>query len=143
MPPASRKSASTGYRPARHYAGSAPIYAEDRLLRFCACWGRLSALTFAVLISGIVLLWAPGSARHIVPFLHKASFVLWFGAMTVHVLGHLGDTFRLAPRCWVSAGRPTPFAGVRRAGVIASLVAGAGLGWLALGQVNAWLRLSA
>lgn len=28
--------------------------------------------------------------------LHKASFVLWFIAMTVHVLGHLTDTARLA-----------------------------------------------
>jgi hypothetical protein len=32
---------------------------------------------------------------------HKASFVLWFGAMTIHVLGHLGEVFRLAPRDWL------------------------------------------
>ena len=30
-------------------------------------------------------------------FVHKASFVLWFGAMAIHVLGHVLETSRLAP----------------------------------------------
>jgi len=29
---------------------------------------------------------------------HKASFVLWFGVMTIHVLSHLAEVLRLAPR---------------------------------------------
>ena len=142
VPPVLLKSASTGYRIARYYAGSGPYVRRGPPGLILRVLGPIvGVLTFAVLITGIVLLWAPGSARHAVLFLHKATFVLWFGAMTVHVLGHLRDTYRLAPRDWVPARQPIPFAGLRRAGVIASIVAGVGLGLLALGQVDAWLRL--
>jgi len=41
---------------------------------------------------------------------HKASFVLWFGATTVHVLGHLGEVFRLH-RATCYAGPAVMFAG--------------------------------
>ena len=98
-------------------------------------------LTFAVLISGTVLLRAPRRAHDTVLFPHTATFILWFGAMTVPVLGHLADTARLAPRHWVPARDPVPGAGLRRAALVASLVVGAGLGLLALDQVDAWLRL--
>ena len=38
------------------------------------------------------------TARANLYVVHRASFILWFGAMSVHVLGHLVDTARLAPR---------------------------------------------
>jgi hypothetical protein len=55
-------------------------------------------LTVAVLGTGIALLFSPTTDRSEWLFLHRATFVLWFGAMTLHVLGHLFDTARLAPR---------------------------------------------
>jgi hypothetical protein len=37
----------------------------------------------------------------------RSSFFLWFAAMTVHVLGHIRDTARLAPAdfCWRTPSR--------------------------------------
>ena len=98
VPPVLLKSASTGYRFARYYTGS-PAYVRKGpphpILRLVG--PLVVVLTFMVLVTGIVLLWVP-SVHDRALFLHKASFVLWFGAMTVHVLGHLADTYRLAPR---------------------------------------------
>ena len=70
---------------------------------------------------------------------HKASFVLWFGAMTVHVLGHLVEVVRLAPRDWVCrTQREVAGAGARQWPLAASLVAGVVLGFLLLGHVGHW-----
>jgi hypothetical protein len=72
--------------------------------------------------------------RHSLLFLHKASFVLWFGAMTVHVLGHLIDTARLAPRDGVRrTRRDVAGASARQWTLAASLIAGAVLGVAMLG----------
>ncbi|HEX7444614.1 MAG TPA: hypothetical protein VF320_12040 [Acidimicrobiales bacterium] len=62
-------------------------------------------LTVAVFASGIALMLVPHSLRANVLFVHKASFVLWFGAMAVHVLGHVLDTSRLAPADFVARTR--------------------------------------
>ena len=141
VPPVLLKSASTGYRFARYYTGS-PAYVRKGpphpILRLVG--PLVVVLTFMVLVTGIVLLWVP-SVHDRALFLHKASFVLWFGAMTVHVLGHLADTYRLAPRDWVPR-QSVPGAWLRRAAVVTSLIAGVGLGVLALGQVGAWLQHS-
>jgi len=94
----------------------------------------------AVLATGVVLLWTPKDWRHATLFLHKATFILWFGAMTVHVLGHLLDTYRLAPRDWTPRAAYVPGVWLRRATVVATLVAGTGLGLLALGRVDAWVQ---
>jgi hypothetical protein len=46
------------------------------------------ATSLAVLSTGVALAAVgPGSGSWL--FLHKASFVLWFGAMTLHVLAHI------------------------------------------------------
>jgi hypothetical protein len=100
----------------------------------------VGVLTFAVLISGIVLFWGPPGWHSRLLFLHKASFILWFGAMVVHVLGHLVHTYRLAPRDWTPHTSWVPGAWLRRLTLLASLVAGVGLGLLALGQVDNWVR---
>ena len=42
--------------------------------------------------------------------LHQASFVLWFLAMSVHVLSHLGETARLSTKDWTT---PSPSPGCR------------------------------
>jgi H+/Cl- antiporter ClcA len=71
---------------------------------------------------------------------HKASFILWFGAMTIHVLGHLGEVFRLAPRDWLRrTRREVTGAGSRQWLIAASLVVGILLGFLFLGRVGPWL----
>ena len=58
----------------------------------------LGLLFQAVLGTGIAPLFSPAAGRSQWLFLHKATFVLRFGAMTLQILGHLLDTTRLAPR---------------------------------------------
>ncbi len=144
VPPVLLKSASTGYRFFRYYTRSA-LYVRrgppPLLLRVLG--PAVVLLTFGVVTTGIVALWTPGSGRSVALVLHKASFVLWFAAMTVHVLGHLVGTLRLALSDWVRVDRVVAGAGLRRAALLASLVAGVGLGALALGQASVWLRHAA
>ena len=53
-------------------------------------------LTLVLLFSGVGLLLVSRPWLPLLLKVHKASFVLWFGAMTIHVLGHLDEVFRLA-----------------------------------------------
>jgi hypothetical protein len=93
------KIGSTTWRFARYYLGD-PEYRRKGppplLLRLLGPF--VVVLTVAVLGTGIALLLSPTTGRSQWLFLHKATFVLWLGAMTLHVLGHLLDTARLAPR---------------------------------------------
>jgi len=95
------KICSTGWRMAKYYLGD-PAYrqrgAPPILLRLLG--PVVVLLTVLLFASGIALLLVPHSLRQETMFVHKASFVLWFGVMTVHVLSHLGETLRLAPRDW-------------------------------------------
>jgi hypothetical protein len=135
VPPVLLKIGSTSWRFARYYFG-APAYRRKgpppALLRILG--PAVVILTVVVLASGIGLVIAPHSLRHSLIFLHKASFVLWFGSMTVHVLGHVIDTARLAPRDWVRRTRgDVAGASARQWTLAASLIAGAVLGVTMLG----------
>ena len=60
--------------------------------------------------------------------------MLWFGAMTIHVLGHLVETARLAPKDWLRRTRhDVAGATARQWALAASLVAGVILGVVMLG----------
>jgi len=110
IPPVLLKVASTGWRFARYYSG-VPAYRRKGppplLLRLLG--PVVVILTVVLLASGVGLLLVSPSWLALLLKVHKASFVLWFGAMTIHVLGHLGEVFRLAPRDWPRgwAGWPT------------------------------------
>jgi hypothetical protein len=99
VPPVLLKIGSTTWRFARYYLGS-PEYRRKgpppAILRLLGPF--LVVLTLAVLGSGIALLLGPSSARSELLTIHKATFILWIAAMVVHVLGHLVDTARLAPK---------------------------------------------
>ena len=105
----------------------------------CGCSGPfVVTLTVSVLGTGVVLMFVPGSARDEWLFLHKASFVLWFGAMTIHVLGHLADTARLSPRDWYGrTRREVRGAGIRQWAVVTSVALGVLLGLLLRGADRA------
>lgn len=141
IPPVLVKIGSTGYRFARYYAG-APGYRRKGpppvLLRLLG--PVVVILTVVLLASGVALLLASPAWSHQLLFVHKASFVLWFFAMTAHVLGHLAEVARLAPRDWLRrTRRDVRGAGGRQWLIAASLVAGALLGLAALGRVGPWL----
>ena len=79
------------------------------------------------------------SLRQPMLLLHKASFILWFAAMTVHVIGHIVETARLAPLDWLSRAH-ADIAGARwrQWAVAASMALGAPLGVLLMGRANSW-----
>jgi hypothetical protein len=141
IPPVLLKVASTAWRFARYYRG-APAYRRKGpppvVLRLLG--PVVVVLTLVVLASGVGLLLVSRSWLPLLLKVHKASFVLWFGAMTIHVLGHLGEVFRLAPRDWLRrTRREVTGAGPRQWLIAASLVAGVLLGFLLLSRVGPWL----
>ena len=95
----------------------------------------VSLLTVIVLASGVVLL----VQKHHDPWftIHKASFILWFAAMTVHVLGHIVETVRTAPLDYTRVA-PLRRAGVRRSVLGAAIVLGIAGGVLIQSSVHSY-----
>lgn len=87
--PVSLKAGSTIYRFCRYYTGSAPYRRKGPPAPLLRVLGPLViASTAGVFGSGIALaVVGPGKGPWM--FLHKGSFVVWFCAMTVHVLWYL------------------------------------------------------
>ncbi len=124
--PAVVKIASTSWRFARYYTGDQEYVRRGPpqiILRLIGPF--VVILTLVVLGSGVGLVLLPTSQRSLMLLAHKASFVLWFGAMTIHVLGHLAETAKVAPQDWVSsARRQVSGASWRQWALVASLVVG-------------------
>ena len=140
VPPLFVKIASTGYRFVRYYRGD-PAYRRKgpppTLLRLLGPF--VVVLSVVVVASGIALLFLGRRWRPDLMFVHKASFILWFGAMTIHVLGHLVETARLAPRDWYGrARRDVSGAGARQWLLVGSLVAGVLLAVAVVGHVGSY-----
>jgi hypothetical protein len=138
IPPVLLKIGSTGWRFVRYYKG-APAYRKKGppplLLRLLG--PVLIVLTLVVLGSGVALILARHELRSRLLFVHKASFVLWFGVMTVHVLGHIVETANLAPLDWLRRTRSqVEGASARSWALAASLVVGCLLGLLMLAPTN-------
>lgn len=141
IPPVLLKMASTGWRFTRYYSG-APAYRRKgpppALLRLLGPFVVL--LTLILLFSGVGLLLVSRPWMPLLLQVHKASFVLWFCAMTVHVLGHLGEVLKMAPRDWLRrTRRDVTGSGMRQWLIAGSLVVGVLLGYLMLGRVGPWL----
>ena len=133
------KSATTTYRAARYYGGD-PEYARKGpppvILRVLGPF--VVALSLAVLGTGLALIAAGRRAGWILTA-HKASFILWFGVMTVHVLGHIVETPALALADWRSRrGRAARGAGLRIGVLLGTIAAGVALATLSLGWIGAW-----
>jgi len=117
--PVALKVGSTGYRFVRYYTGSAPYVRKGPPALPMRLLGPLvMATSLGVLGTGVVLAAVgPGNGQWL--FLHKATFVLWFGAMTIHVLVY-------APRL------PRLLLGGPTAERAAARLAGQGTRWLLL-----------
>ena len=135
------KCASTGYRFVRYYARVRPYLDKGPprpILRILGPVVVLSSL--AVLGTGIGLIFAGPAHPEPLLSLHKASFIVWVAAMTVHVLGHLIDGARTAWR-EVRAPRALPAVGRRSWRTLAvamSLLAGVGLASALLPSASVW-----
>ena len=89
------KICSTIYRFARYYTGAADYRQKGPPAPLLRLLGPVVLLTsVSVIGTGVMLALVGPSGTWL--FLHKASFVLWFGAMTVHVLAYVWRLPRLA-----------------------------------------------
>jgi hypothetical protein len=136
VPIAALKLGSVAYRFGRYYLRD-PAYraagAPPLLLR---ALGPLVVVTTLGLLGSGVLLVALGRHTPYVLTVHKASFVLWAGAMGLHVLGHLREVARTLlgwiRRPWL-AGR-----GVRALAIGTTLLAGLVLATETLPLIDHW-----
>jgi hypothetical protein len=136
------KIASTGYRFARYYTGR-PDYVEKGpppiVLRLLG--PVVTTMTVAVLATGIAAVLSRRS--HWLLAAHEASFIIWFVAMTLHVLGHVLETPALALADLRRGTRAeAPGAGARLAVLAAAAVTGVPLAIAALGWAHHWRHLT-
>jgi len=140
LPVSVLKMCSTGFRFVKYYGGD-PAYRRKGpphpILRILGPIVVLS--TLAVLGTGVALLIVgPNNADTLVT-VHQASFIVWVSVTTIHVLGHIIETWRLSvddirgETAHAVRGR-----GMRRTVVLASVVLGLGLGIASLGWNSAW-----
>lgn len=92
------KIGTTGYRFVRYYTGSAPYLRKGPPALVLRILGPVVVATsVGVIGTGVALaLSPPGPSLWL--FAHKAFFVLWFGAMTVHVTWYAPQLPRLLTR---------------------------------------------
>jgi hypothetical protein len=135
------KLCSTMYRFARYYSGSEPYRRKGPPMLLLRLLGPvIVASTCGVFGSGIML--AVLGPRHEQPwmFLHKGSFVVWFGAMSIHVLWYI---FRLPRLVGSDFTRAVSGRGVRLSLLAASLAAGLVIAVLSAHLAGAWTGVHA
>jgi hypothetical protein len=140
------KACSTSYRFLRYYSGAAEYRRKGPPAPLLRLLGPVVLLTSAAVIGTGVMLAVTGPGSSMWLFLHKASFVLWFGAMTVHVLAYVWRLPRLARGDLASrAGRRANevLAGrtARWLMLTGSLLAGLLLAVLTIHRAGAWTGL--
>ena len=120
--PVALKISSTVYRFARYYSGAAPYVRKGPPAPLLRVLGPFTILTSLAVLGTGVMLAVTGPGRGSWLLLHKASFILWFGVMVIHVLAY---AWRL-PR--ILLGHPEGAARVRLRGELARwLLVGAAL----------------
>lgn len=142
IPPVLVKVATTSWRFIKYYVGD-PEYRHKGppalLLRLLG--PVVVILTLIVIASGVALVMPWKSLRQEFFFIHRASFVLWFGAMTVHVLGHIAETLQLAPRDWlVRTRRQVTGASTRQWILVSSVILGVLTALAITPQAYGWIR---
>jgi accessory gene regulator protein AgrB len=141
IPPIALKLGSTFYRFFRYYTGSA-IFREKgppQLVMRILVAPALVASTIGLFGSGValMLLEHPNS---LVFAIHKGSFIIWLGAIAIHVLAYLQHLPGLAVADWVRGKQEAVGRRLRRRAVVASLLTGGGVAMIALPLVAAWHR---
>jgi len=135
------KLATVGYRFARYYGGSRPyrVKGAPHLLLRVLVAPVLVASTVGLFATGVALILA-GPHRGIVLGLHKASFLVWVAAMTVHVLAYVLRLPALVGADWRGSGGQGR--SLRSAAVAVSVVAGVTLALFTLQYASPWLHFA-
>jgi hypothetical protein len=157
--PVALKSGSVAYRFFRYYTGSAPYRRKGPPATLLRLLGPvIMLLTVCVFGTGVMLAIVGPSGRQPWLLYHKAAFILWFGAMAIHVLAYVPRLPRLlsaeargralppdSSRRQAVDGRPVTRAaripggrGVRLSLLIASLAAGLVIASLTVHLAGVW-----
>jgi hypothetical protein len=132
------KTATTAWRFARYYARD-PSYLEKgpphALLRVLVA--PLVVASTAVLFGTGILLLALHPQRGLLVGLHKASFIVWFAAMSAHVLGHL---LKLPGLVRADLDRKLPGSRLRQFAVALAIVAGLVAAVATLPLAHTWVH---
>ena len=121
IPPIIYKMMSTSWRFLKYYTGDAEYQRKGPPPTILRLLGPiLIVLTLIMLASGVILVYLAPAQRQFFFFIHRASFVLWFIVMAVHVLGHILETASLAPRDWMRRTRRQVVYSSRRQWITAS-----------------------
>ncbi len=137
IPPILLKLASTGWKMTRYYRGSAEY------VRRGPPAALIRLIVAPVLVLSTISLFATGIAaaalgqRGLLLGLHKLSFIVWVGAMSIHVLTRALRLPRLLAADWW---RRDPSGGRRARQLLltGTLVAGLGAAFLTLPVVDHW-----
>jgi hypothetical protein len=137
IPPVAVKLGSTTWRFSRYYLRDARYRQAGPPHPILRILGPFVVLTTAAVLASGVAVWVAGPDHSTILFLHKASFVLWAGAMTIHVLGHITRAAKLAAAD-VDASSRAPYRGTRWGLVGLSLVAGIVVAVTTRGLATGW-----
>ena len=140
IPPVALKLASTGYRFARYYLRDAAYRLEgppSTLMRLLVA-PLVVASTLGLFASGIALL-AVGPGGGIVLGIHKAAFLVWFAALSAHVLAYVLRVPQLVRAEFGDAARKTGVP-LRRFVVAAVLVTGVTLAIATVPLARPWIH---
>ncbi|MGZ4380240.1 MAG: hypothetical protein ACXVZ3_02285 [Gaiellaceae bacterium] len=140
VPPVALKLGTVGYRFARYYSGSRPyrVKGPPHLFMRVLVAPVLVFSTIGLFATGVALI-VTGPGGGIMLGLHKASFAVWFIAMSVHVLAYVLRVPGLVRADWRRSGREN--GGYLRSALLAgSLVAGLTLALFTLQYAGPWLH---
>lgn len=134
------KCASTMHRFWRYYRGDSAYVRKGPPAPLLRVMGPLVVVSsLAVIGTGIGLVYVrPGDGPLL--FLHKASFVIWFGVMTMHVLAHILHAARSTAAEYrsIRSRRSRRRRTLRSAAIVLSLLAGVGLAAALLPSASPW-----
>jgi hypothetical protein len=133
------KLGSTGYRVASYYLHRR-AYVEKGpphpLMRYVVAPATV-ATTLLLFATGVALV-AAGAHGGLLMLAHKASFIVWLGAMGLHVLAHVLKLPAVLAGDWASS-RPAPGRRLRLLLVVAALAAGVLLAFETLPLAHSWI----
>ena len=131
------KLGTTFYRFARYYTADRDYRRAGPPHPVMRMAGPFVVVTTVALFASGVTLAIVGRHSQMVYGIHKASFIAWFAAMTVHVLGHVWSTPSVAVRDW-SAAQRMPGSRVRQLTLVGIAVAGVAVAAAVYPMLPAW-----
>jgi hypothetical protein len=136
------KIGSTGYRFVRYYRGDAAYVEKGPPHVVLRALGPIVVFTTVGLLATGIALLLEGQRASWLGRAHKAFFILWFGAMTVHVLGHSLETPALAVADLRRQARArVPGAASRLLLYVVTAVVALALGAVGIGWAHHWNAL--